>query len=173
MNEIKEPQECLTTRPHSHNMLAGIILILIGTGLLITYWLQLAWIPVLWVGLGVLVWGVARHYTRLIILGGLITGTGFAIVMQTGPWATGLTDPAHTGLFLICLSLGWLLIILMTWLATDKVLWWPVVPGFVLVTTGVAFLASAGWVEALSSLAWPALLVILGLILILRWNRAR
>jgi hypothetical protein len=172
MNGIKEPQESLPASRHSHSMLAGIILVLIGMGLLITYWLQLAWIPVLWAGLGLLVWGCLRQHTRLIVLGGLITGTGLAIVTQTGPWTNALSDPRRTGLFLFCLALGWFLITLLTSIATSQTLWWPVLPGLVMAITGGAFWASTGWVQAKSSLVWPALLVILGLVLILYWKRA-
>jgi hypothetical protein len=47
-----------------------LILILIGTGLLVTVWMGLAWIPVWVAGLGLLGLGASRQEVRLIIAGG-------------------------------------------------------------------------------------------------------
>jgi hypothetical protein len=173
MNETNDTQENLRRHHHLPQKAVGILMILIGTGSLITYWLNIAWVPVLWVGLGLLIWGAISHNAMRIIPGGIITGTGLAIVAQTGPWNSALSDPARTGLFLICFSLGWFLITLLSGLATSRTLWWPIVPGFVMAITGIAFWLATGWVEVLSSLVWPILLVTIGVFLIIRWNRSK
>ena len=153
--------------------LAGIILLLVGLGLLVTGWLRLAWIPVWVAGLGLLGWGAARHDTRLIISGGLLTGTGWAITVQAAPWMTASTRQAHVGLFLICLALGWFLITLTTRLAIGRTLWWPLFPGMALAVAGSAFLSATGWVQFLASLVGPTGLLVIGLLLIVRRYRSK
>ncbi len=170
MNDMQDNQ---TTKTRQHDIKAGIILVLIGLGLLITYTLKVAWVPVWVAGLGILGWGAATHGVRRIIAGSLITGTGLAIVVQTGPWSSGLTDQVRVVIFLFCLALGWFLIPLLTGLATSKTLWWPLIPGLVLAITAGAFWVSADWVKALSTIAWPLMLVVIGVFLIIRWNRAK
>ena len=173
MREINNTKESLSRHHHLPEKAIGILMILIGTGSLITYWLNMAWVPVLWVGLGLLIWGAASHNAGWIIPGGIITGTGLAIVAQTGPWNSTLSDQARTGLFLICFSLGWFLITLLSGLVTSRTLWWPIVPGLVMAITGIAFWVSTGWVELISSMVWPILLVTIGIFLIVRWNRTK
>jgi hypothetical protein len=151
----------------------GIFLILAGSGLLVTRWLGMAWVPPWVAGLGLLVAGASRRQVRLIVAGGILTGAGLAIAVQSGPWIPALSNPARTSLFLGCLALGWLLVPPLARLAAGQALWWPLVPGTVLGVTAVAFWVSAAWVQAVCSLAWPALLCLAGLILIVRWNRSK
>jgi hypothetical protein len=102
-----------------------------------------------------------------------MTGTGLAIVIQTGPWILRLSGQARTSLFLACLAMGWLLIPPLARLAAAKRLWWPFIPGAAMAITAIAFWVTPGWVKAITSLAWPALLVLAGLILIIRWNQTK
>jgi hypothetical protein len=150
-----------------------ILLILIGSGLAVSYWLNLVWIPVWLVGLALLILGTIERNRRLIVPGGIITGTGLAILVQTSPWVTILGNQACTGIFIICLGLGWLLIPLFTRLAALKTTLWPIIPGSILVATGIAYWESNGWVKVLTSLVWPVSMMIIGLFLIIQWNRKK
>jgi hypothetical protein len=169
----KDSPTSMTRRHPSHNEKAGFVLILLGLGLAVTFGLQLAWVPAWVAGIGLLVLGAYREKERLIIIGGIATGTGLAIVVQTAPWITVFADQARTGIFLICLSLGWFLITLVSHLATSKTFWWAALPGGVLAISGIAFWVSTGWVKGLSGLVGPVLLTALGLILIFRWNQLK
>jgi len=170
MNASNDPREDPGQPGSVHRTAVGIVLILIGVGLALTTWLNLAWMPVWLAGLGLLAWGAARHKTRLIVAGGIATGVGLAITAQTGPWETALAAPAHIGLFLLCFALGWFLIIPVTWLAAPKTLWWPALPGSVMAVSGATFWIAPDWAQAAYSLVWPILLIMGGLGLIIRWN---
>jgi hypothetical protein len=173
-------EDKVNTRQHSDRRiyhwgggLAGIILLLVGLGLLVAGWLRLAWTPVWIAGLGLLIWGAAKRDTRLIISGGLLTGTGWAITIQTAPWMTASTRQAHVGLFLICLAVGWFLITLTARLAIGRTLWWPLFPEMALAVAGCAFLSATGWVQFLASLVGPTVLLVTGLFLIVRRHRSK
>jgi len=171
MSAQKDPPGSKTGRHPTHNEKAGFLLVLLGLGLAITFWLRLAWVPVWIAGVGLLVLGTFRERERLIIIGGIATGTGLAIVVQTAPWIAPFTDQARTGIFLICLSLGWFLISIVTRLATARTLWWPLLPGSLMAISGIASWASTGWVQGLPGLVGPVLLITIGLLLIVCWSR--
>jgi len=152
---------------------SGAFLILIGIGLFATTWLRLAWIPIWVAGLALLYWGVSRRRFRLIYAGGIITGTGLAIVVQTAPWINHVSETERTSLFLFCMSLGWLLIPGMSRLVFGKTTWWPLVPGLALCCAGAAFWFSNAWVKMVAPWIGPSLLLIAGLFLIFVWGRTR
>jgi hypothetical protein len=146
------------------------MLILLGLGWLITFALKVAWAPVWLVGMALLFRGACQKSPRPIIVGGIITGTGLAIVSQTGPWMVRLTGPASTGLFLICLSLGWFFIVLVSRLTAPRTEWWPLVPGSIMAITGAACWVFDGRVSTIWLVLWPLPLIGIGILMISRWN---
>jgi hypothetical protein len=170
MDDIENTHEKIKSEPHRHPIVIGAALTITGLGLLISYWLKLAWIPVWVMGIGLLAMGAMRQATRLILAGGVVTGTGLAIAVQTNPTIVTLPDQTRTGIFLACMAVGWLLITLLTGLASPSILWWPLVPAAVMAVTGAAFWISPAWAKMVCSLVWPMLLVLIGLILVVHWN---
>jgi len=166
MSETNAPQ-C------PHRKVLRLVLFLVGTWLAILKMLVTAGVPAWAAGLGLLGHDAARHTARLIVIGGMAVGTGLAIASQVGPWAAELTDPARTGLFMLCLALGWFLIVPLTRLATTTTLWWPLIPGAVMAANGAVVWLTGGWAQSAMNLVWPTLLVIGGFVLIIRWNRTK
>lgn len=173
MEDRKETDKDLKKHPLLDRKTSGILLIVLGLGLAATSWLNFAWVPVWLAGLALLTLGTVGHKPNLIAPGGIITGTGLAIVVQTSPWIATLSDQARTGLFLICMALGWLLIPLLSRLAATNTRLWPLIPGGVLLITGLVYWASNGWVKVLSGLVWPVSLMVVGLFLIIHWSRTK
>lgn len=170
MNAANEPRNDHEQRRRAQRVAVGITLILIGAGLALTTWLDLAWVPTWLAGLALLTWGATQHKARLIVVGGIATGVGLAITAQTGPWVAALAGPAQAGLFLLCFALGWFLIIPVTRLAAPRTVWWPALPGTVMAASGAALWVAPDWTHAAFSLAWPILLIAGGLALIIHWN---
>lgn len=86
-------------------------------------------------GLAFLLWGIFEKTIGLIIPGSLLITTGPGIYF---PWknfvsGNGLTP---TGEMLVWLSLGWLLIIFFSKIINDQFVWWPLIPGGVLLMVG-------------------------------------
>lgn len=92
--------------PSQKRALLGMILILIGIGLLITYLLKMAWIPVWVADLSLLIWGVYQKANRLILGGGILTGTGLAIALDTSMFAQSLPNSAHNNWFFVLSGRG-------------------------------------------------------------------
>ncbi len=130
-------------------------------------------VPVWLAGLALLARGAALHSSRLIVVGGIITGAGLAVASQSGPWIAGQDEPRRKGLFFFCLALGWFLVILVTRLAAPRTLWWPLLPGTVLAITGAAAWLFHSQSSSIFPLLWPLPLVAAGLFLIILWNRSK
>ena len=157
--------------PRRHPRGLAIALMLIGLGSAASYALHLADAP-LWVpGVALLGLGADRRATRPIIAGGVLSGAGLAITLQSSPWLAALGDPARSGLFLVCFALGWFLIPVVTALATARCVWWPVVPGLVMAISGGALWLLDGRIAGALALGWPVLFVSIGLFLLMHWNR--
>ena len=121
---------------------SGIVMLM--DQILNTGWLSLLVMPGL--GLVLLAIGVRLRSKRYTVPGGLLTGLG------TGGYfffAQGNLETAHrVGLLLGCFGLGWWIITLLWKLFESELVWWPIIPGGVFVSTGAAFLfGSLQWVD--------------------------
>jgi len=153
-------------------LVGGLVLILIGV-----LWLAAQYTDVLggWVvlvGLGVifLLAYVANRQYGFLIPGCLLVGIGIPVYLIEKVPAFG--DEAHAGVAPLGLGLGFIAI----WLI-DLVMnrerrhgWWPLIPGVIVSTAGIAQLAQAeAWFQEIGRW-WPVLLILLGLwILVARY----
>ena len=126
MNSNTEPKKI---DRHTHAVVGGIILILIGVGNLLAHWFVLdvgIYLPLL-LGLGMLAWGAFSHSQGWIIPGGILSGIGIGMLVFSGPWK--IASEYQPSVFLLCFALGWFLIPLFTRLFTSCMHWWPFIPG--------------------------------------------
>lgn len=158
-------------RRHLHGATFGMILILVGLVSLVSYWFDITWALVFFIGLGLCAWGVYRRTSAGIIPGGVLSGIGAAIVLLEGPWNINLPESQQTGLFLICFAMGWFMITACMYWATQTWIWWPLVPGTLMAVIGGLSWLQPEWVQIFSTLGIPLLLVLIGVIIIIRGNR--
>ncbi|HPR64659.1 MAG TPA: DUF5668 domain-containing protein [Thermoanaerobaculia bacterium] len=149
----------------NRNITFGYILIVLGSLVLLNRWLDLS--ESLFLGLLALCFFglyLLNHQYGWLVPSGILGGLSAGIFLSHG---TG-----HSSLVIIGLGLGFLAIYPIARLRgpTSR---WPLIPGGILLGIGLMVLArSAEWLDPdiLSSLGrlWPALLIILGIILIIR-----
>lgn len=152
----------------------AIVLIAIGLiGVVSQVWQPTAdiggWI-VLVIGLGFLgVFAYTRSYGYS-VPGGILTGLGAGIVAsQSINWTTG---EGEGGAVVLGLGLGFLsILVLQAFAAEVRNNWWPVIPGGILSTVGVALLIGGQAVELLDY--WGLAVVAIGLIVLWRAFGAR
>lgn len=127
---------------------------------------------VLWtsagLGIALLSWGIFSRLLGLIIPGCLVGAIGFGVYLawsQSGP----INGLVQTGIMLVVFALGWLLITVFSRMATEKFVWWPLIPGGVLAVTGWGLYSGGnpgGAVDFISNTGSIAL-IIFGLYLLL------
>jgi hypothetical protein len=118
------------------SLIPGSILLPLGICFLIPWEpLNFVLIPTVGLSLAFLIWGIRARLIGLVIPGSILLGIGPGIYLA---WkapisGNGLTQ---TGVMLVCFSLGWGLITLFAKLMTYKSIWWPLIPGGILIMTG-------------------------------------
>jgi len=97
--------------------------------------LDYIWILSLAISLVFLAWGLFTRKIGLIIPGALLTtiGTGVYVAWSKASSTGGLKD---TGIMLVWFALGWILVTILSRLIEKRFLWWPLIPGGVLLTVG-------------------------------------
>ena len=159
----------------------GVALIGIGLLALAGYFLPadlsgLLFLPAL--GLIFLLWGLGARAIGLLIPGGILSGLGLGIFLLAQP-LRHLSEEMKGGVFLLAFALGWGVITLLSTLISDRLHWWPLIPGGILTLIGGAVLIGGSALTGLAALgsllgtigsAWPVGLIVLGLYLIL-WRR--
>jgi hypothetical protein len=144
--------------------IGGVVLITIGVAFLLGQLLPNAgrFVPLL-VGLSFLaVFLVTRAYGFL-VPGGIVTGVGVGIVLA-------MEDQGRVGggLFLVSLGLGFIAIVILGALFRLRENHpWPLIPGGILCTIGLVTLAGTRYGDV-ARFAWPAVLIALGLLFVLR-----
>jgi len=133
-------------RSRTPELIAGIVLVIIGAAYLVSYLIpSLDRFVVLAIGIGILILFAATRAPAALIGGSIVTGVGAGIVLAS--YVAGTTGGA---LFLISLGGGFLLVWLVGWsLEMPEARLWPLIPGSVLVLLGAAMLPGAGWAVAL------------------------
>ncbi|MGC2239689.1 MAG: hypothetical protein WA726_02510 [Acidimicrobiia bacterium] len=148
-------------------LVAGVILVVVGIGLFAAQFVEGLDSAIWLISLGVLFTAgyFYRHSYGLLIPGGILFGIGLG---QVGDQVFDGFDGSGS----IGLGLGFVLIYLIDRLYRGSIApWWPLIPGGILLITG---LANAG--EPFSRImdyAWPAILIIIGVAILLGVNRAR
>lgn len=151
---------------------AGVALIAIGLLLVLVQIVKIdipGWLFLGGLGLIFLVWGLLTRTFGLIIPGGVLGGIGLGVFLTELP-LDGMTDTASGGLFLLGFSLGWALITLLSPLTTERIQWWPLIPGGIIAAIGAVLLLGGFGLQLLTLLgvAWPLILVVIGVYLLLK-----
>lgn len=153
------------------NLLPGAALISIGILSLAGQFLDIEWIGqffLLALGAIFLVWGLLSRTFGLIIPGSILAGLGTGIFLVSGPLSSvpELTTPA---ILLLSFAGGWLLMSLLSLLTSDGFQSWPLIPAAIMSLIGGAFLMGEEALKALSYVgqAWPVVLIVIGLYIIL------
>lgn len=151
---------------------AGIGLIVIGLLILAAQFVRSDWMGLLFLpalGLIFLVWGSVAQNVGLLIPGGVLSGIGLGVFL-TEVVFPGLESVGTGGVFLTSFGLGWGLITLLSAIFTDRVHWWPLIPGGILGLIGGLLLMGGAGLAVLELIGrwWPLVLIGLGLWLLLR-----
>jgi hypothetical protein len=118
------------------------------------------------IGMGFLIAYAATRTYGFLIPGGIMTGLGIGIVIETQ--AVGSRgEPVLLGL-----GIGFLTIYAVdAIMRRSEALWWPVIPGGILATIGVLVgTGREGWLENAGSW-WPAVLIVIGAMILLSQRR--
>ncbi len=144
------PSPTLDTTPVHHDsrgrIVAGIALIAIGLLALLaqlTNWSILGWMVLPTLALIFLAWGILTRNFGLIIPGGILGGLGLGVFTMVGPMSS-LFAGLQPGVFMLCFAAGWAFITLLSPITSDRVQWWPLIPGAVIGLVGL-FLLGGGF----------------------------
>ncbi len=145
--------------PSRRRVVAGTILIVVGVGLLVLQVLEGAYRAgwILFLGALFIVGYVYRQTYGFLVAGGILAGVGL------GQLGEELLD-IGSGVGSIGLGIGFISIYLIDRLGRAGAPWWPLIPGGILLVTGVGDLADP-WSRAFD-FVWPAVLIIIGLALL-------
>jgi hypothetical protein len=170
------PSPTLDTTPVHHDsrgrIIAGIALIAIGLLALLaqlTNWSILGWIVLPTLAVIFLTWGLLTRNFGLIIPGGILGGLGLGLFTMVGPFSS-LFAGAQPGVFMLSFAAGWALITLLSPITSDRVHWWPLIPGAVIGMVGL-FLLGGRFTWAIMQLmgyGWALILIGAGAYLLLR-----
>lgn len=157
--------------------ITGLALIAAGLVLLADQYLNTGWLSLLIMptaGLVFLVFGFVHRRLALIIPGGVLTGLGTGSFLAFSRFFL-FALPVRFGLLLLAFALGWGVIALFSALYSDRVAWWPLIPGSVLAGTGACLLLSPlrvvdfalyiGLALGLTFIAWGANTRLIGLVI--------
>lgn len=86
-------------------------------------------------GLGLLVWGLGERLFGLIIAGSIVTSIAPGISFSWNNVAA-MNALSRTGIMLVWFAMGWGILTASTRVISDKFIWWPLIPGGVLLTVG-------------------------------------
>lgn len=127
---------------------------------------------VLYVGIGLalpmLIWGAFQKMLGLVIPGSLLLSSALGVYAGWSGNGNG-SALAHTGIMLVIFGLGWLLITVLSRFVIEKPVWWPLIPGGILVMVGWGLYIGGNPSNALNfvSNTGSIALIMLGLYLLL------
>ena len=155
--------------------IAGVMLVFIGLFLLAIQFLDFAILGDLVlpaIALIFLGWGVWARHIGFLIPGGILAGIGAdALILPLLPqqWHGDVESAS----FMLAFAGGWALISLLSPFTRQKFQWWPLIPGGIMAALGLFMLVGdvGSKLAGLSRYAWPLVLIILGLAIILRRNK--
>lgn len=157
--------------------ITGLALIASGLVLLADQYLKTGWLSLLIMptaGLAFLGFGFIHRRLALIIPGGVLTGLGIGSFLAFSSFFI-FALPIRLGLLLLAFALGWGVIALFSAMYSDRVAWWPLIPGSVFAGTGACLLLSPlrvvdfalyiGLALGLMFIAWGANTRLIGLVI--------
>ena len=96
-------------------------------------------------------------------------GIGLGIFL-TGLSVGGTSEFITGGVFLIGFAAGWALISLLSLFTSDRLAWWPLIPGGILAAIGAVLMTGSAGLGLLTALgyAWPLALIGVGAYILLK-----
>lgn len=153
--------------PYQARWLIGLGLVLTGlfvmVGNTVGFVRFMGLVFLLGLGLILLLWGVFGRTNGPIIPGALLTGISVGALLTQEVFALESVDTA--GIHALAVAGGFLLITLLTGLFAGPVLWWPLIPGVLLLLGGLNLLLKADLVLRVGDF-WPLALVAAGVYLL-------
>ncbi len=151
---------------------AGVTLIAVGFYLLAAQFVPgriMGMLAVPGIGALCLLWGAANGSVWLIVVGGVVFGSGAGSFLANEVFWR-LRGPASAGVILLGMAAGWLLIPVVSERFAGAPERWALVPAVLMTAVGVPLVLSGAAPAALRWVAawWPALLVVAGLLLLFR-----
>lgn len=152
-------------------LVGGALMIGIGLYLLVAQFVQSEWMGLLimpGLGLAFVLGGLFGRNAGLLVPGGILSGLGLGAYLVAGPFVAA-GEMTQGGLFLLAFALGWALIVVLSWLIGQRMLW-PLIPGGILATIGALLLGGSTGVQVLEWIGrlWPVALVLGGLAILFR-----
>ncbi len=151
---------------------AGVTLIIVGCYLLASQFVSgriMGMLAAPGIGALLLLWGAATRSVGLIVVGGVVFGSGAGSFLANEVFWR-LKGPANAGVIVLGMAVGWFMIWLLSERFAGNPQRWALVPAVIMTAVGVPLLLSGvapnvlEWVAA----SWPALLIVAGLLLLFR-----
>lgn len=158
-------------QPQRTGVVVGALLILLGVLFFLAQFVRFErWVFLLGLGIIFLAVGWLLRTYGFLIPGGILTGLGAGIA-ATNAFPE---DGGQGGAILLGLGLGFILVWLLGWAILREKHSWPLIPGGILGVLGTLLLAGARGLRVLELLGkfWPAVLVVIGLIVLVSAFRA-
>jgi hypothetical protein len=120
-----------------------------------------------------IVWGILSKEEGLIVPGGILLGIGLGAISNSLIFGND-SSLARSGAFNAFFGIGWYLITLITKLFFKKNVWWPLIPGTILVVIGSLLFYGNEGLQLLSGvgrvigIVWPFMLIGVGLLIIVK-----
>ncbi len=143
-------------------LITALVLIVVGIVLIIGQLTEMWQVVLLVLGVGFLVaYFVTRNYGFL-VPGGILTGIGVGILLETV--VSSPSEDFEAALFLVPFGLGFILIWILDTIYTRASNWWPLIPGGIMIAVGLAVGTGGPAIDLLKFAGtwWPAILVLIG-----------
>ncbi|HLV35893.1 MAG TPA: hypothetical protein VKY59_12290 [Spirillospora sp.] len=121
-------------------------------------------------GLMLILWGVIAQTSGPIIPGALITGVSTGALLTQEVY--GLRSVESAGIHALAIAGGFFLITLLTLLFAGPTLWWPLIPGSLLLLGGINLLLDNVVLLNMSDF-WPLAMIVGGTYLLVRFLRSQ
>ena len=151
---------------------AGVTLIIVGCYLLASQFVPgriMGMLAAPGIGALLLLWGATNRSVGLIVVGGVIFGSGAGSFLANEVFWR-LKGPANAGVIVLGMAVGWFMIWLLSERFAGNPQRWALVPAVVMTAVGVPLVLSSVAPDVLEWVAawWPALLIVAGLLLFFR-----
>jgi hypothetical protein len=170
-NSNVNPKE---NRRKGRGLVGGLILILIGIYALLSQYVPLDFSNLALPSLGVvfIILAFATRSRGLLIPGGILSGIGAGAVITS---YYHLPEQQSSGVLLLLFAAGWVLIVILSVLMNliegvpnRRTIWWPLIPAVLMAFIGIPLWVGGEALKVLSlyGLAWPILLIGLGVFIL-------
>lgn len=158
----------------SHNarntLVGGVGLIALGVVLFLGKFLDIGWLMLPTISIGLIAAGILTREPGWFIPGGILAGVSGGIYLIEYTQLVPNNSDAEGGLFMLAFAAGWFSIVILTKLFSREPQWWALIPGGIMALIGAAVLGvglASNLLQVLNY-AWPLVLVGAGLLVILK-----